>query len=95
MAGAQIGYLVTLRIVRRLGERLVGGQRPAWGDGVSGMKAWVDFLNSRAQDHIVGYSYYGDWAPPIHMGVAGYSANNQSCYNILMMRSPSKIRKRN
>lgn len=30
-----------------------------------GMKAWVDYLTSRATDHIVGYSYYGDWSPPV------------------------------
>ncbi len=30
-----------------------------------GMKAWVDYLTSRADNHIIGYSYYGDWAPPV------------------------------
>ncbi len=31
----------------------------------TGMKAWVDYLTSRAKHHIVEYSYYGDWAPPV------------------------------
>lgn len=29
-----------------------------------GMKAWVDFLQSRTENGIVNYSYYGDWCPP-------------------------------
>lgn len=29
-----------------------------------GMKAWVDYLNSRTKNGIVNYSYYGDWCPP-------------------------------
>ncbi len=33
-----------------------------------GMKAWVDFLNSRTENGIVNYSYYGDWCPPIEFG---------------------------
>jgi len=36
-----------------------------------GMKRWVDYLTARAQEDIVLYSYYGDWAPPVHLGVAG------------------------
>jgi len=42
-----------------------------------GLKAWVDFLTSQARDHIVSYSYYGDWAPPVgesRDGSAGTSA---------------------
>ena len=38
----------------------------------TGLKAWVDFLNSRTKDGIVDYSYYGDWSPPAEFGVAGY-----------------------
>jgi alpha-L-rhamnosidase len=30
----------------------------------NGMKAWVDYLNSRTKNGIVDYSYYGDWCPP-------------------------------
>jgi alpha-L-rhamnosidase len=30
-----------------------------------GLKAWVDYLGTRATNCIVGYSYYGDWSPPI------------------------------
>lgn len=37
----------------------------------AGMKAWVDYLSGCAQDGIIPYSYYGDWAPPIKMGVSG------------------------
>lgn len=29
----------------------------------TGMKAWADFLHSKAEDGIVTYSYYGDWVP--------------------------------
>jgi alpha-L-rhamnosidase len=36
-----------------------------------GMKAWVEFLRGCAPDDIVPYSYYGDWAPPVHLGVTG------------------------
>ena len=34
-----------------------------------GMRAWVDFLTMRAEDHVVSYSYWGDWAPPIAEGI--------------------------
>ncbi len=37
----------------------------------AGMKAWVDYLTSRTKDGIVEYSYYGDWAPPVKLGVPG------------------------
>ena len=37
----------------------------------TGMKAWVDFLTACAQDDIIPYSYYGDWAPPIQLGISG------------------------
>ena len=37
----------------------------------AGMKAWVDFLTACAQDDIIPYSYYGDWAPPIQLGISG------------------------
>ncbi len=36
-----------------------------------GMRAWVDFLTGCAQDGIIPYSYYGDWAPPVHLGISG------------------------
>jgi alpha-L-rhamnosidase len=36
-----------------------------------GMAAWVKYLGSRAPDGIVDYSYYGDWAPPVNLGLAG------------------------
>ena len=28
-----------------------------------GIKAWADLLAAKAEDHIVNYSYYGDWVP--------------------------------
>ncbi len=34
----------------------------------AGMKAWVDFLDSRTENGIVNYSYYGDWCPPAEFG---------------------------
>lgn len=43
----------------------------------AGLKAWVDFLNSRTENGIVNYSYYGDWSPPIAFGVDGSSPVSQ------------------
>src|SRR5690606_3280001 len=43
----------------------------------TGLKAWVDYLNTRTNDAgILEYSYYGDWSPPAAFGVegAGYGA---------------------
>lgn len=40
-------------------------------DRYDGMKRWVNYLTSCAEDGIVAYSYYGDWAPPVGEGVAG------------------------
>lgn len=34
-------------------------------DHFDGMRAWVDYLASRAEEGILSYSYYGDWAPPV------------------------------
>ncbi len=42
-----------------------------------GLKAWVDYLNSRTENGIVNYSYYGDWSPPIAFGVDGSSPVSQ------------------
>ena len=33
------------------------------------MKKWVDFLTRLARGHILEYSYYGDWSPPIGEGL--------------------------
>lgn len=33
----------------------------------SGIKKWVDFLSSKAVNHILSYSKYGDWCPPAHI----------------------------
>jgi alpha-L-rhamnosidase len=40
------------------------GNRRIIEDHFDGMKAWVDYLNSRTENGIVDYSYYGDWCPP-------------------------------
>ncbi|MGC9347754.1 MAG: family 78 glycoside hydrolase catalytic domain [Anaerolineae bacterium] len=40
-------------------------------DHYDGLKGWVDFLSSVAEDHVVTYSYYGDWAPPVTEAVGG------------------------
>lgn len=37
----------------------------------AGMKAWVDYLTRQARDHILSYSYYGDWAPPVQWSLSG------------------------
>ena len=36
-----------------------------------GMKRWVDYLTTRASSHIVEYSHYGDWAPPLTESIEG------------------------
>ncbi len=33
----------------------------------SGIKRWVDFLSSKAVNHILSYGKYGDWCPPAHI----------------------------
>lgn len=37
----------------------------------TGMKAWVNALAARAENYILSYSYYGDWAPPLEFGIPG------------------------
>lgn len=37
----------------------------------TGLKAWVNYLNSRTEDGIVNYSYWGDWSPPEEFGTPG------------------------
>jgi alpha-L-rhamnosidase len=34
-------------------------------------KAWVDYLTRRSENHLLKYSYYGDWAPPLTESAAG------------------------
>ncbi|MDR0901255.1 MAG: family 78 glycoside hydrolase catalytic domain, partial [Opitutaceae bacterium] len=43
----------------------------ALADNYGGLRAWVDFLGTRAAGRIVDYSYYGDWAPPESEASAG------------------------
>jgi alpha-L-rhamnosidase len=40
-------------------------------DHYDGIKAWVDYLTRRSEDHLLKYSYYGDWAPPMKESTAG------------------------
>ena len=47
------------------------GDQRTMAEHYDGMKRWVNFLTSCAEDGIVTYSYYGDWAPPVGEGVAG------------------------
>lgn len=44
----------------------------------NGLKAWVDFLNSKTENGIVSYSYYGDWCPPVEFGVDGGSISRDT-----------------
>jgi alpha-L-rhamnosidase len=46
----------------------------------AGLKAWVDYLNSRTVQGIVDYSYYGDWSPPVEFGGTGDSPSPVSRY---------------
>lgn len=57
------------------------GNRDVLDQHYEGLKAWVDYLNSRTNDDgILEYSYYGDWSPPAEFGVAGagYGAISKS-----------------
>lgn len=48
------------------------GDTRTMSDHFDGMRRWVDYLTHRAKpDHILEYSYYGDWAPPIGEAVIG------------------------
>lgn len=40
-------------------------------DHYDGMKAWVKFLQTKTENGIVNYSYWGDWSPPEAFGIAG------------------------
>ena len=40
------------------------GTTQAIEENYEGMKAWVEYLRGRSTEHILQYSYYGDWAPP-------------------------------
>ena len=41
------------------------GNAQAMAEHYDGLKAWVDYLTTRAAGDIVEYSYYGDWSPPV------------------------------
>jgi alpha-L-rhamnosidase len=40
-------------------------------DHYDSIKAWVDYLSRRSENHLLKYSYYGDWAPPLKESTAG------------------------
>jgi alpha-L-rhamnosidase len=46
------------------------GDTHTMADRYPGMKAWVDYLSACAEDGIVSYSYYGDWAPPVQYSLS-------------------------
>jgi alpha-L-rhamnosidase len=50
----------------------------------NGLKAWVDFLNSRTEEGIVNYSYYGDWSPPVEFGAI-------NSFNAVSRYTPGKM----
>ncbi len=48
------------------------GDARTMADHYDGMRRWVNYLTSRATaDHLLEYSYYGDWAPPTTESVSG------------------------
>lgn len=47
------------------------GDRRVLAEHYAGMKRWVEFLSGRSHDGILEYSYYGDWSPPVHLGLQG------------------------
>lgn len=48
------------------------GDTRTMAENYAGMRRWVDYLTSRATaDHLLEYSYYGDWAPPLTQSIAG------------------------
>lgn len=52
------------------------GDKRVLSENYDGMRAWVDYLGTRAEDYIVEYSYYGDWAPPAGEAIAGSIGTN-------------------
>jgi alpha-L-rhamnosidase len=50
---------------------LHSGDRQVLEQNYEGMRRWVDFLTSKAEEGMVAYSHYGDWAPPADEAVAG------------------------
>ncbi len=46
------------------------GDRRILAQHYDGMKRWIDFLTSCSTDHLLEYSHYGDWAPPITEGLS-------------------------
>ncbi len=47
------------------------GDRHVLTEHYAGMKRWVDYLGTRAENFIVQYSYYGDWSPPASESLSG------------------------
>lgn len=59
--------IVLLRIPWLLRQHF-GDERTMARHADAGLR-WVDFLQTQTENHIVGYSSYGDWAPPIAFGL--------------------------
>ncbi len=43
-----------------------------------GLKAWVDYLYSRTENGIVGYSRWGDWSPPLEYSLDGTAVSRDT-----------------
>ncbi len=52
------------------------GDTRTMADHYEGMKGWVDYLAAQSTDHILSYSYWGDWAPPIAEGMQGSTGSS-------------------
>ena len=57
------------------------GDKRTFEDRYNGMKRWVDYLTSRADDSIVEYTFFGDWAPPIAEGLTGSHGSSAVALN--------------
>ena len=53
-------------------------------EGYEGFKAWNAFLESRSENHIVQYSYYGDWASPAYACIGEDGAVSSETPGIFM-----------
>lgn len=69
-AGLRPADPVAIGLIRipRLLRQHFGDQRTTARHADAGLR-WVDFLQTQTTDHIVGYSSYGDWAPPVAFGL--------------------------
>lgn len=54
--------LIPLLLIRHYGDLRTAERH------FDGIVRWFEFLTSQSDDHVVSYSNYGDWAPPIEFG---------------------------